>query len=95
MTTLQKTAPAPDALRARVREFLIENFLMGDAASMVGDADPLMEGGVLDSTGVLELVDFLQRGLGVSVGDGDMLRENLNSVEAIVAFARGRGGHAP
>lgn len=95
MTTLQKTAPDSDALRARVRKFLIENFLMGDAASMVGDSDPLMESGVLDSTGILELVEFLQRNLGVTVGDGDMLRENLNTVEAIVAFAMGRGVHAP
>ena len=72
---------------AKVREFLRRNFLYaGDAG--LADGDSLLEKGVLDSTGVLELVGFLESEFGVKVEDEDMVPDNLDSITHAAAFVR-------
>lgn len=71
---------------SEVRQFVLTNFLFGDAAKMPGDADSLLESGVLDSTGVLELVEFLEDDLGVPVADHETIPANLDSMENISGF---------
>ncbi|MDQ2089644.1 acyl carrier protein [Marimonas arenosa] len=73
-------------MRNEVREFIIENFLFGDEAEMVDDNDSLMETGIIDSTGVLEVIMFLEEEYTISIEDDELLPENLDSVPAIVRF---------
>lgn len=71
-----------------VREFIAENFIL-DADDLAGDAS-LTQTGVLDSMGVLELIMFLEQRFGLTVPDDQALPENLDSVERIVRYVRGR-----
>jgi acyl carrier protein len=78
---------------AQLRTFLTENFLLpGDRA--IGVDDSLMDLGIMDSTGVLELSDFLERDFGVHVADHEMTRANLDSIRAILAFLARKQGQA-
>lgn len=73
-------------LREQIRGFLIENFLFGDAAPLTDDAMSLLDNGIMDSVGVMELVAFLEGDLGLSIDDAELVPENLDSVDNLVAF---------
>jgi acyl carrier protein len=75
-------------LRTRIREYIIESFLFGDAEPLTGDGQSLLESGIVDSTGVMELVAFLEGDLGISVADEELVPDNLDSVDNLVAFVR-------
>jgi acyl carrier protein len=67
-----------------IRKFLVDNFLFGRAEKLRDDQSLL--GTVIDSTGALELVTFLQEHFAIEVGDEDMVPENLDSVKSVVAY---------
>ena len=69
-----------------VRRFIGENFLFRDNADAIGNDASLLDAGVIDSTGVLELVCFLETTFGIEVGDDEMLPENLDSIRAIAGY---------
>ena len=69
-----------------IRNFIVDNFLFGDASSLQDDAS-FMDSGILDSTGVLELVTFLESTFGIKVTDREMVPENLDSVNRASAFS--------
>ena len=69
-----------------VRRFIAENFLFRDEADAIGADASLLEAGIIDSTGVLELVCFLETTFGIQVADEDMLPENLDSIRAIASY---------
>lgn len=71
----------------KVREFVIENFLFGDA-SKINDDVAFIETGVIDSTGILELVAFLEETYGIVFEDDEIVPENLNSLRNIESFLR-------
>lgn len=71
--------------KARVREFITSMFLTGGASSLQDD-DSLLQLQVVDSTGFLELVGFLETEFGVKVEDDEMLPENLDSLTCIDQF---------
>lgn len=73
-------------VREQVRSFIVENFLFGDVGSLPADDESLMRSGVVDSTGILELVEFLEDEIGIAVADHETLPENLDSVANIEAF---------
>ena len=68
-----------------IRSFIEKNYLLGAANSFADDAS-LLEHQVLDSTGVLELVAFLEQHFGVKVEDDELVPENLDSLDALHAF---------
>jgi acyl carrier protein len=70
----------------RIRKFILDNFLFSDDPSLLNDDDSFLEKGIVDSTGVLELVAFVEEELGVNVSDDEMLPENLDSVRQVTAF---------
>jgi acyl carrier protein len=84
--------PGPN-IESRIREFVATNFgFRGASANMDGNLD-LLEQGILDSTGVLEVVGFLESDLGVTVADEEMIPENLSTMSKMVAFVQ-RKQHA-
>lgn len=72
--------------RAAIRQFVVDNFLFGRTDAMPADGESLQSKGVVDSTGVLELVEFLEREFGIQVDDADLVPANLDSVEQLAAF---------
>jgi acyl carrier protein len=68
-----------------IRQFIVDRFLFGDGARL-GNGDSLLEAGIVDSTGVLELVNHLEERYGIKVNDDELLPENLDTVASISAF---------
>lgn len=81
-------------IRDAIRNFVIDNFLMGDASAMLADHESFMQNGVIDSTGVLEVVMFLESNYGIRIEDRELLPENIDSVDNQMKFIR-RKLHAP
>jgi acyl carrier protein len=79
--------PGPDRndVEQRVRDFVASNFYVTDPAELEPDA-LLVERGVIDSTGILEVVSFLETEYGVRILDEELLPENLGSIARIAAF---------
>lgn len=70
---------------ARVREYIRQNFLFGKD-DQLGEQDSLLDRGIIDSTGAMELVTFIESEFSVQVDDSDLVPENLDSLAAITAF---------
>lgn len=68
-----------------LREFVRENFLFGRDDSFA-DTDSFLELGIIDSTGVLELVAFVESDFGIAIEDEELVPENLDSIESLVRF---------
>ena len=69
-----------------IRTFIIENFLFSSSDNGLKDTDSFLENGVIDSTGVLELISFLEEKYAIQVQDEEIVPENLDSINAVVAF---------
>ena len=72
----------------KVRAYIVDNFVMGGNADHLKDADSFMETHVVDSTGFLELVTFLEETYGFAVLDEEMVPENLDSLDNIDAYVQ-------
>ncbi len=69
----------------QVRSFIVENFLLGQDTGLK-DGDSFLEGGIIDSTGVLELVTFLQEQFAITVEDEEVIPDNLDSITNLVTY---------
>jgi acyl carrier protein len=73
-------------MQQKIRKFILSSFLFSDDELLLENGDSLLERGILDSTGVLELVAFLEEEFGATVADDELVPENLDSVSNILAF---------
>lgn len=73
-------------VRAQLREFVVENFMMVQDAAELSDSGSLLELGIIDSTGVLELVGFLEETFAIAVDDDDLTPDNLDSIDNLVIY---------
>jgi acyl carrier protein len=69
-------------IREQIRQFIVTNFYVPDAAALTDDA-LLLETGVIDSTGILEVISFIEETFEMKVADADMTPENLGSIVRI------------
>ena len=69
----------------KVRSFITTNFYVADPAQLADDAS-LLDAGIVDSTGVLEVVQFLESEFGLEVQDHEIVPENVDSIARIAAF---------
>lgn len=74
----------------KIRTFIEENFLFREDRAAVSDTESLLDAGLIDSTGVLELVAFLEGEFALRMADAEIVPENLDSIRAIVAFVEGK-----
>jgi len=74
-----------EAIEDTVREFIAENFLFR-ADAEVSDEQSLLDTGVMDSTGVLELIAFLEQTYGITVADEEIVPENLDSISNMTSY---------
>jgi len=73
-------------IRDEVRAFVVDHFYV-PAELRLGDGDSLLDQGIVDSTGVLEIITFLEERFGFAVEDSEVVPENLDSIERISAYA--------
>ena len=74
------------SVQDEIRQFIIDNFLMGQDSDSLKDDSSFLEEGVIDSTGVLELVGFLEENYEIKVEDEELIPENLDSIKNICAY---------
>lgn len=70
----------------KIRDYILENILFSDDQSTLSSTDSFLEKGIIDSTGILEIIHFLEDEFEIRVEDDEMIPENLDSVNNIVAF---------
>lgn len=75
-------------IKQTIRHYILENFLFTDNQAALKDGDSFLAAGIIDSTGVLEIILFIEETFGIKVNDDEMLQENLDSVDNLVAFVR-------
>jgi len=73
-------------MEPELRSFLAENFLLGEEFRGLPGSASLIEAGIIDSTGVLELVGFLEETYGIEIADAELVPENLDSIDNILRF---------
>lgn len=72
-------------IQEQIRAFVTSNFYVADPAGLLNDMS-LLDRGIIDSTGVLEVIFFIEDAFGVAVEDSEMLPDNLDSIERIANF---------
>jgi acyl carrier protein len=72
-------------IKQQVKAFITSNFYIADPATLA-DGASLLDQGIIDSTGVLEIIMFLEDTFGFKVADSEMVPENLDSIENIASF---------
>jgi acyl carrier protein len=75
-------------VRTELLDFVVTNYLFGDTTRAPGDDDSLVEGGIIDSTGVMELIEFLESQFGIEVSDEDTVPANLDTIANLTRFVQ-------
>jgi acyl carrier protein len=78
----------------QVRSYILENYLFTDDPAELNSTDSFLELGIIDSLGVLQVIDFLEKAFDIKVNDEEMIPENLDSVNSVVAFVERKTGGA-
>jgi acyl carrier protein len=84
---------AGNHLNAQIRKFILDKFPLARKQG-IQDSDPLLESGVLDSLGVLDLVSFVEQEYSVHVADDELTPENFQTIDRIAAFIESKSGAA-
>jgi acyl carrier protein len=77
-------------IQSDIRQFIVENFLFGQQSNPLADDASFLDGGIIDSTGVLELIAFLEEKYAISIADEELVPANLDSVNRVSAFVAGK-----
>ncbi|WP_319417167.1 acyl carrier protein [Marispirochaeta aestuarii] len=85
---MSDTVVKSNELKTALKGFIVSNFLFGQDSLKFDDADSFLEKGIIDSTGILELISYLEETYTISVEDDELIPENLDSVNAVDAFVR-------
>jgi acyl carrier protein len=75
-----------DRVKTELREFITSSFLFGDSSRQVDDDVSLIESGIVDSTGILELIEFLEEHYGINVTETETVPDNLGSIANLTRF---------
>ncbi len=78
-------------MREQLRSYILENFMFGSSPEELDDNDSLLETGVLDSTGVLELVLHLEQTYGIAVDGNELVPENIDTVNRLQTLLEKKG----
>ncbi|SNB46036.1 acyl carrier protein [Geobacter sp. DSM 9736] len=80
--------------REKIRHFVVDNFLFGEDSSLKWDTS-FLDDGIVDSTGILELVAFLESEFGVRIADDELVPDNLDSINKVARFIDRKLGGEP
>lgn len=77
-------------IQKQVREYVIENFVLGDEEDTFSDNQSFLDTGLIDSTGILEVIGYLEDEYEITIEDDEMVPENLDSVDRIARFVHAK-----
>ena len=83
-----------DDMEEVLRNFIVENFLAAAGLDEFGNDDSFMEKGIIDSTGILELLEFIEETFSIRVEDEEVITDNLDSLNKLKSFIKRKTGHA-
>ncbi len=78
-------------IKTRIKTFIIENYLFGDDEGLE-ESTSFLDEGIIDSTGILELIDFISEEFSITVEDEELIPENLDSINNVSAFISSKAG---
>ena len=78
-------------IREQLRTYIVDNFLFGDDNGLE-DSTSFLESGMIDSTGILEVVSFIEEKFGITVQDDELVPDNLDSIGAIANYVMRKQG---
>ena len=90
---MSKNELSDSDLKKKLQDYL-KRFQWRDRANVIGDDDSFLDSGFIDSTGVLELVNFLEETFGITIEDEELLPDNLDSLNKLIAFVKKKKEHA-
>ena len=76
------------SIEQEIRQFIIDNFLFGEPETQLSNNDSLLDQGIIDSMGVLELVTFLEDKYEIEIPDDELVPTNLDSVNRMIEFVQ-------
>ena len=78
--------------RGKIRKYILENFMFTEDETALSNDDSLLEKGIIDSTGMLELIAFIGDGFQVTLEDDELIPDNLDSVHKVASFIQRKKG---
>lgn len=81
-----------NTINEKLREFITDNFLFGDTSKALNDGDSFLEKGIIDSTGVVHLVSYVEEAFGITVNDEEILPENFDTLSRLAQFVQKKTG---
>ena len=72
--------------REKLKQYIIENFLFGNENTSLDDGESFFESGIIDSTGILEIVGFVEDEFGFEVTDEELVPDNFDSIDKLVTY---------
>ncbi|MGZ5026052.1 MAG: acyl carrier protein [Methylobacter sp.] len=81
-------------MKKTIRQYILENLLFTEDESVLQDSDSFLDGGIIDSTGVMEIILFIEETFDIKVNDNEMLPVNLDSVDNLIAFIQRKQAQA-
>lgn len=72
----------------KLRTFILENYLFTNDQSKLKNSDSFLDTGIIDSTGILEVITFIQDELNITIEDDEMIPENLDSIDNVLTFIK-------
>ncbi|MGZ8942087.1 MAG: acyl carrier protein [Methylobacter sp.] len=81
-------------MKKTIRHYIMENLLFTEDESILQDSSSFLDGGIIDSTGVMEIILFIEETFGIKVNDDEMLPANLDSVDNLAAFVQRKQAQA-
>ena len=79
-------------VKKQIRDFIVQNALFGSSERNFNDEDSFLEKEIIDSTGVLELVSFVEERFGIEVGDEELIPDNFDSISKLGEYVRKKQG---
>jgi acyl carrier protein len=80
-------------MKDQIRTYIMDNILLGSADQSIADDDSFLEKGIIDSTGILELVAFVEDEFNIEVGDEELIPDNFDSIEKLAVYTQGKIGN--
>ncbi|MGZ4968619.1 MAG: acyl carrier protein [Methylobacter sp.] len=81
-------------MKKTIRQYILENLLFTEDESVLQDSDSFLDSGIIDSTGVMEIILFIEETFDIKVNDNEMLPVNLDSVNNLTAFIQQKQAQA-
>jgi len=75
-------------MKDQIRTYIMDNILLGSADQPMADDDSFLDKGIIDSTGILELVEYVEDEFNIEVADEELIPDNFDSIEKLAAYTQ-------